>query len=82
MGDVIGDLNSRRGQIQGMDFPPRRRADRRTGASERDVWLCHGPAFPAPRAAASIPWSRHSYVEIPKNIADKIIAERGRKDGE
>ena len=22
----------------------------------------------------------HSYVEIPKNIAEKIIAERGRKD--
>ena len=24
----------------------------------------------------------HSYVEIPKGIADKIITERGRKDGE
>jgi len=22
----------------------------------------------------------HSYVEIPKSIAEKIIAERGRKD--
>ena len=23
----------------------------------------------------------HSYVEIPKSIAEKIIAERGRKEG-
>ena len=27
MGDVIGDLNSRRGQIQGMETRPRRTAD-------------------------------------------------------
>ena len=32
MGDVIGDLNSRRGQIQGMEARVRRPADRRSGS--------------------------------------------------
>ena len=33
MGDVIGDLNSRRGQIQGMEASTRRSADPRFGSA-------------------------------------------------
>ena len=41
MGDVIGDLNSRRGMILGMGRHPRRPAGQRRGAPERNVWLRH-----------------------------------------
>jgi len=48
MGDVIGDLNSRRGQIIQLEAPSRRPADRRLRAPGRDVRLCHRPAVPHP----------------------------------
>ncbi len=41
MGDVMGDLNSRRGQILGMEARPRRPADRRAGAPGQHVRLRH-----------------------------------------
>ena len=57
MGDVMGDLNSRRGQIQGMEA--------RTGAQEITA-TCRYPrcldmrqsCVPEHRAAVSIQWSR------------------------
>ncbi|MFR1052608.1 MAG: elongation factor G [Lachnospirales bacterium] len=81
MGDVIGDLNSRRGQIQGMTSRP--------GAEQIDALVPLSEMFGYATDLRSRTQGRgqysmepHSYVEIPKNIADKIIAERGRKDGE
>ena len=44
MGDVIGDLNSRRGQIEGMDSRGTTQVVRRVRAAGRDVRLRHGPA--------------------------------------
>ena len=57
MGDVIGDLNSRRGQIIQLEARP--------GAPGRSTPMCLWPrcsatprtCAPAPRAAASTPWS-------------------------
>ena len=46
MGDVIGDLNSRRGRIEGMDHNGTTEADPRAGSALRDVWLLHRAAFP------------------------------------
>jgi elongation factor G len=39
MGDVIGDLNRRRGMIQGMDDTPSGKVRHRRGAAVRDVRL-------------------------------------------
>ena len=79
MGDVIGDLNSRRGQIQGMEARP--------GAEQIDALVPLSEMFGYATDLRSRTQGRgqysmepHSYVEIPKNIAEKIIAERGRKD--
>ena len=44
MGDVIGDINARRGQIQGIGSPQRHAADRRACAAVQHVRLCHRPA--------------------------------------
>ena len=77
MGDVMGDLNSRRGQIQGQESRP--------GATQIDALVPLANMFGYATDLRSSTQGRgqysmepHSYVEIPKSIADKIIAERGR----
>ena len=77
LGNVIGDLNSRRGQIQGQESRP--------GATQIDALVPLANMFGYATDLRSSTQGRgqysmepHSYVEIPKSIADKIIAERGR----
>ena len=79
LGNVIGDLNSRRGQIQGQESRP--------GATQVDALVPLANMFGYATDLRSSTQGRgqysmepHSYVEIPKSIADKIISERGRKD--
>ncbi len=77
LGNVIGDLNSRRGQIQGQE--------NRTGAVQVDSLVPLANMFGYATDLRSSTQGRgqysmepHSYVQIPKNIAEKIVAERGR----
>ena len=79
LGNVIGDLTSRRGMIQGQESRP--------GATQVDALVPLASMFGYATDLRSSTQGRgqysmepHSYVEIPKSIADKIIAERGRKD--
>ncbi len=78
MGDVIGDLNSRRGMIQGMDAIP--------GAQQVNAQVPLSEMFGYATDMRSKTQGRGQYVmepdtyqEVPKNIADKIITERGKK---
>ncbi len=77
LGNVIGDLNSRRGQIQGQES--------RAGAMQVDALVPLANMFGYATDLRSSTQGRgqysmepHSYVEIPKSIAEKIIAQRGR----
>ncbi|MCI9295743.1 MAG: elongation factor G [Lawsonibacter sp.] len=77
LGNVIGDLNSRRGQIQGQE--------NRAGATQVDSLVPLANMFGYATDLRSSTQGRgqysmepHSYVQIPKNIAEKIVAERGR----
>ncbi len=77
LGNVIGDLNSRRGQIQGQES--------RTGATQVDALVPLANMFGYATDLRSSTQGRgqyamepHSYVEIPKSIAEKIIDQRGR----
>ena len=79
LGNVIGDLNNRRGQIQGQESRP--------GATQIDALVPLANMFGYATDLRSSTQGRgqysmepHSYVEIPKSIADKIIAQRGRND--
>ena len=79
LGNVIGDLNSRRGQIIQLEARP--------GAQQIDALVPLSEMFGYATDLRSRTQGRgqysmepHSYVEIPKSIAEKIIAERGRKD--
>ena len=76
LGNVIGDLTSRRGMIQGQESRP--------GATQVDALVPLASMFGYATDLRSSTQGRgqysmepHSYVEIPKSIADKIIAERG-----
>ena len=80
MGDVMGDLNARRGQIQGMEARPGAQAiSALVPLSEMFGYATDLRSRTQGRGQYSM--EPHSYVEIPKSIAEKIIAERGRKEG-
>ena len=80
MGDVIGDLNSRRGQIQGMEA--------RIGAQEITAMVPLSEMFGYATELRSRTQGRGQYSmepshfeELPKSIAEKIIKERNTNEG-
>ena len=72
MGDVIGDLSSRRGVIQGMEDLPRQQGDQGRSAAERDVRLLDQLRSLTQGRATYTMEFKH-YAEAPKSVADSII---------
>ncbi len=79
MGDVIGDLNSRRGQIQGMDD--------RAGAKQVNARVPLSEMFGYINDLRSKTQGRGQYTmepdgyePVPKSISESIISERAKKD--
>jgi len=79
MGDVIGDLNSRRGQIQGMESV--------FGAQEIRAFVPLSEMFGYSNDLRSKTQGRGNYsmepshyIEVPKSIAEKIISSKGKSD--
>ncbi len=79
MGDVFGDLNGRRGQIQGQEV--------HTGVSQIDALVPLSNMFGYASDLRSRSQGRgnytmepHSFAEVPKSIADKIKSDRGHGD--
>ena len=79
MGDVIGDLNSRRGMIQSFED--------RTGAKQINARVPLSDMFGYATDLRSKSQGRGQYVmepdgyqEVPKSIAEKIISTRAKKD--
>ena len=79
MGDVMGDLNSRRGQIQGMEA--------RTGAQEITAHVPLSEMFGYATELRSRTQGRGQYSmepshfeELPKSISEKIIKERNKTE--
>ena len=79
MGDVIGDINSRRGQMKSMEAIP--------GGEQIVALVPLSSMFGYATDLRSKTQGRgqyvmepDSYVEIPKSIADGIIASRAKKD--
>ena len=76
-GTVIGDLSSRRGQIQGQET--------RSGTVQIDALVPLSEMFGYTNDLRSNTQGRgqysmepHSYLEVPKNIAEKIMASRNK----
>jgi len=79
MGDVIGDLNSRRGQIQGMEaISGAQRIHSFVPLSEMFGYATDMRSKTQGRGQYSMEPSH--YVDIPKNIAEKIIAKNSKDD--
>ena len=76
MGDVIGDLNSRRGRIEGMEA--------RNGAQIISAFVPLSEMFGYATDLRSKTQGRGNYSmevdhyeEVPKNVAEKVISEKG-----
>ena len=79
MGDVIGDLNARRGMIQGMDaIPGAQQVNAEVPLSEMFGYATDMRSKTQGRGQYTMEPS--TYQEVPKSIADKIITERGKKN--
>ncbi len=79
MGDVIGDLNSRRGEIQGFED--------RSGAKQINARVPLAEMFGYATDLRSKTQGRGQYVmepdgykEVPKSISENIITDRSKKD--
>ncbi len=79
MGDVIGDLNSRRGQIQGMEARP--------GAQQINALVPLSEMFGYSNDLRSKTQGRgqysmepDSYIEVPKSISEKIVSSRKKAE--
>jgi elongation factor G len=79
MGDVIGDLNSRRGQIQGMEARP--------GSQQINALVPLSEMFGYSNDLRSKTQGRgqysmepDSYIEVPKSIAEKIMSVRNKNN--
>ena len=80
MGDVIGDLNARRGQIQGYEM--------RSGAQQIDAFVPLAEMFGYATDLRSRTQGRgqytmepNHYIELPKGLQEKLIAKRtGREN--
>ncbi|MBJ6896134.1 elongation factor G [Vibrio cholerae] len=77
MGDVVGDLNRRRGIIEGMDEGPAglKIIHAKVPLSEMFGYATDLRSATQGRASYSMEFAE--YADVPKNIADAIIAERG-----
>ena len=78
LGNVIGDLSSRRGEIQGQETRP--------GTVQVDALVPLSEMFGYSNQLRSNTQGRgqyamepHSYREVPKNIAESIMTSRGKK---
>ncbi|SHO55049.1 elongation factor G [Vibrio quintilis] len=77
MGDVVGDLNRRRGIIEGMDEGPAGLKIVRSKVPLSEMFGYATDLRSATQGRASYSMEFAEYAEVPKNIADAIIAERG-----
>jgi elongation factor G len=77
MGDVVGDLNRRRGIIEGMDEGHGNLKIVRAKVPLSAMFGYATDLRSATQGRASYSMEFAEYAEVPKNIADAIVAERG-----
>ncbi|MBR4660753.1 MAG: elongation factor G [Bacteroidales bacterium] len=78
MGDVVGDLNRRRGQIVDMDSKGNARIVKaKVPLSEQFGYVTILRTITSGRATSSMEFSH--YAEVPSNIAQEVISKQGRR---
>ncbi|MDQ3050383.1 MAG: elongation factor G [Bacteroidota bacterium] len=81
MGDVVGDLNRRRGQVEGMDSKAGAQVVKaKVPLSEMFGYVTQLRTITSGRASSTMEFSH--YAEVPKNIAEEVIAKtKGKASG-
>ncbi|MDP5255341.1 MULTISPECIES: elongation factor G [unclassified Vibrio] len=77
MGDVVGDVNRRRGIIEGMDEGHAGLKIIRAQVPLSEMFGYATDLRSATQGRASYSMEFSEYAEVPKNVADRIISERG-----
>ncbi len=79
MGDVVGDLNKRRGQIEGMDSKNNTQVVKaKVPLSEMFGYVTQLRTITSGRASSTMEFSH--YTEAPRGVADEVIAKvKGKK---
>ncbi|SDH95990.1 translation elongation factor 2 (EF-2/EF-G) [Vibrio xiamenensis] len=77
MGDVVGDLNRRRGIIEGMDEGVAGLKIIRAQVPLSEMFGYATDLRSATQGRASYSMEFFEYAEVPKNFAEKVIADRG-----
>ena len=80
MGDIMGDLNRRRGMVQGMDDLPggTKQIRAEVPLAEMFGYATQVRSMSQGRATYSMEFAK--YAETPKNVADEIIKKFTNKD--
>jgi elongation factor G len=74
MGDVVGDLNRRRGQVEGMDSKNGAQVVKaKVPLSEMFGYVTQLRTITSGRASSTMEFSHYS--EVPRNIAEEVIAK-------
>jgi len=74
MGDVVGDLNRRRGQVEGMDSKNGAQVIKaKVPLSEMFGYVTQLRTITSGRASSTMEFSHYS--EVPKNMADEVVAK-------
>ncbi|UJF19196.1 elongation factor G [Vibrio sp. SS-MA-C1-2] len=76
MGDVVGDLNRRRGMIEGMDEGPAGLKIIRAQVPLSEMFGYATDLRSATQGRASYSMEFSEYAEVPKNVADRIVQSR------
>jgi elongation factor G len=77
MGDVIGDLNGRRGQVQDVEDRPKAKVIHATVPLE-NMFGYISTLRGSTRGQGTATMTFDSYQEVPRNIQEKIVASRAR----
>ena len=79
MGDIIGDLNRRRGQVEGMESRAGARViEAKVPLAEQFGYVTVLRTLSSGRASSSMEFSH--YAEVPKSVSETIIASRKKAE--
>ncbi|MFQ5703329.1 MAG: elongation factor G [Gemmatimonadales bacterium] len=81
LGDVMGDLSSRRGQILGTE-PDKRLTKVRAMVPEAEMYRYSTQLHSMTRGRGTFHWEFSSYQEVPPDVAQKIIDKRKKEEAE
>lgn len=81
LGDVMGDLSSRRGQILGTE-PDKRLVKVKAFVPEAEMYRYSTQLHSMTHGRGTFRWTFSSYQEVPADVAEKIIQEHKKEEEE